>query len=210
MTRSPTKLGFENLEELRDDPCQQMQREYDQLVADAPEAPVARRARGAVRSLPSPKAWSRPNSTRSGSGSRPTARPASWTTDDAGKDDETLKAEYRAIAERRVRLGLLLAEIGRVNAIAVAPDEMNRAMRAEAARYSGQEQQVMEFFRKNPQAAETLRGPIFEDKVVDFVLELATRHGPDGDAGGTDGRRTTGGSAEARPSCRARTTGAAA
>ena len=48
-----------------------------------------------------------------------------------------------------------------------------RAMRAEAARYPGQEQQVMEFFRKNPRAAETLRGPIFEDKVVDFVLELA-------------------------------------
>jgi len=93
--------------------------------------------------------------------------------DDAGKDDDTLKAEYRAIAERRVRLGLLLAEIGRANAIAVTPDELTRAMRAEAARYPGQEAQVMEFFRKNPQGAEGLRGPIFEDKVVDFVLELA-------------------------------------
>ena len=50
---------------------------------------------------------------------------------------------------------------------------MLRAMRAEAARYPGQEQQVMEFFRKNPQAAENLRGPLFEDKVVDFILELA-------------------------------------
>ena len=82
-------------------------------------------------------------------------------------------AEYQGIAERRVRLGLLLSEIGRVNAITVASDEMVRAMRAEAARYPGQEQQVLEFFRKNPQAAETLRGPIFEEKVVDFVLELA-------------------------------------
>jgi len=72
-----------------------------------------------------------------------------------------------------VRLGLLLSEIGRVNTITVAPDELTRAMRAEATRYPGQEQQVVEFFRKNPQAVEGLRGPIFEEKVVDFVLELA-------------------------------------
>ena len=72
-----------------------------------------------------------------------------------------------------MRLGLLLSEIGRANGITVAADELTRAMRAEAARYPGQEQQVMEFFRKNPQAVERLRGPIFEEKVVDFVLELA-------------------------------------
>src|SRR4029077_18982656 len=93
--------------------------------------------------------------------------------EDKGKEDETLKTEYRGIAERRVRLGLLLAEIGRVNGITVAAEEMTRAMRAEAGRYPGQEAQVMEFFRKNPQAAENLRGPIFEEKVIDFVLELA-------------------------------------
>ena len=108
--------------------------------------------------------------------------------DDAGKDDETLKAEYRAIAERRVRLGLLLSEIGRTNGIAVAPDEMTRAMRAEAGRYPGQEQQVLEFFRKNPQAAELLRGPIFEEKVVDFVLELARVTDNAVTAGGTGTR----------------------
>ena len=72
-----------------------------------------------------------------------------------------------------MRLGLLLAEIGRVNNITVSPDEMMRAMQAEAARYPGQEAGVIEFFRKNPRAADTLRGPIFEDKVIDFVLELA-------------------------------------
>jgi trigger factor len=93
--------------------------------------------------------------------------------DDKDKDEETLKGEYRAIAERSVRLGLLLSEIGRANGIQVGNDEMTRAMRTEAGRYPGQEQQVMEFFRKNPQAAETLRGPIFEDKVIDFILELA-------------------------------------
>ncbi len=94
--------------------------------------------------------------------------------DDQGKDDDTLKAEYRAIAMRRIRLGLLLAEIGRVNGIQVTSEELTRAVRAEAARYPGQEKQVMDFFQKNPQAADNLRGPIFEDKVVDFMLELAT------------------------------------
>lgn len=93
--------------------------------------------------------------------------------DDKGKDEETLKAEYRGIAERRIRLGLLLSEIGRANNVQVTPDEMARAVRQEAARYPGQEQQVLEFFRKNPQAAENLRAPIFEEKVVDFVIELA-------------------------------------
>ena len=93
--------------------------------------------------------------------------------EDKAKDEETLKSEYRAIAERRVRLGLLLAEIGRMNSIVVGPDEMNRAMRAEASRYPGQEQQIFEFFRQNPRAAETLRGPLFEEKVVDYILELA-------------------------------------
>lgn len=93
--------------------------------------------------------------------------------DDKDKDDDTLKAEYRGIAERRVRLGLLLAEIGRINNISVSPEELMRAVRAEASRYPGQEAGVMEFFRKNPRAADTLRGPIFEDKVIDFVLELA-------------------------------------
>ena len=70
-------------------------------------------------------------------------------------------------------LGLLLAEIGRVNGLTVSPEELTRAMRTEAMRYPGQEAQVMEFFRQNQQAAESLRGPIFEEKVVDYVLELA-------------------------------------
>ena len=72
-----------------------------------------------------------------------------------------------------MRLGLLLAEIGRSNKIVILPDELNRAVQTEAMRYRGQEAQVFEYFRKNPQAVETLRGPIFEDKVVDFILELA-------------------------------------
>lgn len=93
--------------------------------------------------------------------------------DDKGKDEATLRADYRKIAERRIRLGLLLAEIGRTNNIQVTPEELNRAMMAEAQRYPGQERQVIEFFTKNPDAINNLRSPIFEEKVVDFMLELA-------------------------------------
>ena len=93
--------------------------------------------------------------------------------DDVGKDEDTLRADYRAIAYRRVRLGLLLTEIGRTNNIQVANEEISRAMYAEAQRYPGQEKMVLEFFQKNPGAIENLRSPIFEEKVVDFMLELA-------------------------------------
>lgn len=94
--------------------------------------------------------------------------------EEVAKGDEALEAEYRPIAERRVRLGLLLAEVGRRNNIVVSQDELNRAVFAEAQRYPGQERAVLDFFRGNPQAAESLRAPLFEEKVVDYVLELAT------------------------------------
>ena len=94
--------------------------------------------------------------------------------EDAAKDEETLKAEYRAIADRRVRLGLLVAEIGRLNNVTVADQDLQRAMFAEAMRYREQAMQVVEFFRKNPRELERFRGPIFEDKVVDYVLGQVT------------------------------------
>ena len=90
------------------------------------------------------------------------------------KTEDELKAEYRKIAERRIRLGLLLSEVGRVNNIEVKPDEITRAMIEQARRFPGQERQVMEYFQKNPEAAQSLRAPIFEDKVVDFIIEMAT------------------------------------
>jgi len=94
--------------------------------------------------------------------------------DDKAKSEEQLRAEYRAIADRRVRLGLMLGEIGRVNNITVTPEEVNMAIRAEAARYPGREAQMIEFYRSYPAATDALRGPIFEDKVVDYVLDAAT------------------------------------
>lgn len=94
--------------------------------------------------------------------------------EDANKSEDELKAEYRAIAVRRVRLGLLLAEIGRRANVQVTQDEINRALINEARRWPGQERQVFDFFKANPQAIENLRAPIFEDKVVDHILEQAT------------------------------------
>jgi trigger factor len=92
---------------------------------------------------------------------------------DAAEDDDALKADYRRIAERRVRLGLLLAEVGRSNNITVSQDELNQAITREARRHPGYERQVLDFYRQNPEAVANLRAPIFEDKVVDFIVELA-------------------------------------
>jgi trigger factor len=90
-----------------------------------------------------------------------------------GRSDDELKEEMRGIAARRVRLGLLLSEVGRVNNIQVSQDEINRALVAEAQRFPGQERRVMEYYRNNNDALAQLRAPLFEDKVVDFILELA-------------------------------------
>ncbi len=166
------KLGFETLDEMRETVRKRTQREYDQLsrlrlkrdlldqlakLAQFETPPSMVEAEfGAI--------WQRIEADRAN---------GQLDEEDREKDEETLKREYGAIAERRVRLGLLLAEIGRQRGIGVSNEELNRALRMEAGRYPGQEAQVIEFFRKNPQAVEGVRGPIFEEKVVDYVIEMA-------------------------------------
>ena len=86
------------------------------------------------------------------------------------KDEEQ---ELRAICERRVRLGMVLSEIGQSNNIQVNDQELQRAVIREAQRYPGQEAQIFEYYKKNRQALDALRAPLFEDKVIDFILELA-------------------------------------
>ncbi|PHR94030.1 MAG: trigger factor [Robiginitomaculum sp.] len=93
--------------------------------------------------------------------------------DDAKKSDKKLKADYRKIAERRVRLGLVLAEIGAKAEIQISNEELQQAIVAEARRYPGQEQQVIEFYQKNPEAVAQMRAPIFEEKTVSFITEAA-------------------------------------
>jgi trigger factor len=166
------KLGFDDLAAMRETVTQRIQIEYDQLARLRLKRQLLD-ALADVTKFASPEGmveqefsqiWQRLEADR---------QAGRLDDDDKDKDEETLKADYRAIAERRVRLGLLLAEIGRTNSITVAPEEMSRAMRAEAMRFPGQEQQVFEFFRQNPRATDTLRGPLFEEKVIDFILELA-------------------------------------
>ena len=95
------------------------------------------------------------------------------TAADEGKTEEELREEYRKIAERRVRLGLVLARIGEQNGIMVSPDELQRAIMARARQHQGQEQEAFNFYSSNPQAQAEIRAPIFEEKVVDFIAELA-------------------------------------
>ncbi|WP_417816095.1 trigger factor [Thalassospira alkalitolerans] len=102
------------------------------------------------------------------------AREAGQEDDETkGKSEEELTAEFREIAERRVLLGLLLAEVGRKNDIQVTQEDVNKVLVAEAQKYPGQEQQVIEFYKNNPQALQGLQGPVYEDKVVDYIVELA-------------------------------------
>lgn len=166
------KIGFENLEKIREVITKQVADEYEQLSRLRIKRDLLDELAKKI-DFPAPEGmveaefnqiWARVESDR---------KAGQLDDEDKDKDEDTLKADYRKIAERRVKLGLLLAEIGRLKGITVTQDEMARAIRAEALRYRGQEQAVFDFFMQNPQAAESLRGPIFENKVVDYLIELA-------------------------------------
>jgi trigger factor len=167
-----TKLGFESLDKLREMVVQQMQRELDQMARLRLKRELLDKL-SELATFPSPQnlvdiefgaIWQRVEAD---------LKAGNVDEEDRGKDEDTLKTEYRAIADRRVRLGLLLSEIGRSANIQVTQQELTQALRQEAARYPGQEMQVVEYFRKTPGAIEQLRGPIFEDKVVDYIVEMA-------------------------------------
>ncbi|UYH52210.1 trigger factor [Candidatus Kirkpatrickella diaphorinae] len=166
------KMGFESLEKLRELISNQAENEYSQLTRlrikrelldklaektdfEAPESMIEAEF-GQI--------WQRIEQDRQN---------GSLDEEDASKSEDDLRTDYRKIAERRVKLGLLLAEIGREKEISVSREELMGAVQQEAMRYPGQEQAVFEFFGKNPQAVEGLRGPILENKVVDYLIELA-------------------------------------
>ena len=92
---------------------------------------------------------------------------------DEDTTEEKAKDEYQKIADRRVRLGLVLSEIGEKNKITVTDDEVSRAVIERARSMPGREKEVWDYHRNNAQALAQLRAPIYEDKVVDFILELA-------------------------------------
>ena len=165
-------IGYDTLDEVREDIRGRRQRELDSVSRMRAKRELLDALSNLV-SFPVPpgmlerefeQIWQRLDADR---------KAGQLDDDDKDKDDDTLKAEYGAIAERRVRLGLLLAEIGRINNLTVTEQELARAIRQEAARYPGQEESMMELFRKYPALTDNLRAPIFEDKVVDYILELA-------------------------------------
>lgn len=166
------KLAFDSMEELRDFMRRRLQQEYDSLsrmrvkreLLDSLAERANFTAPPTLVEQEFQQIWQRVESDRA---------QGQIDEDDKDKDDETLRADYRAIADRRVRLGLLMSEIGRVNNITVGQEELNRAMRMEASRYPGREAQMMEFFTKYPAMTDQMRAQLLEEKVVDYVLELA-------------------------------------
>ncbi|HUK59511.1 MAG TPA: trigger factor [Stellaceae bacterium] len=183
-----TALGMENLDELRKTVREQIERDYGRLARQKLKRDLLDRL-AERHHFPVPDGmvqiefdtiWKQIEDERKRQ-KEAAAAPAAGAGDapppEAEKppeeDDETLKAEYRAIAERRVRLGLLLSEVGRANNITVTQDELNRALLETARRFPGQERAVVDYYRNNPSLLDGLRAPIYEDKVVDFILELA-------------------------------------
>jgi trigger factor len=142
-------------------------------VAESAGETAAPRPPNEESPVPIPAAATDTTMTQAAGESAQEASEASAPTTEAASGDETAREEYRRIAERRVRLGLLLAEVGRSNNITVTQDEMNQAITREARRHPGYERQVLDFYRQHPEAAANLRAPIFEDKVIDFIVELA-------------------------------------
>jgi trigger factor len=167
------RIGFESLEEMRKTVREQLERDYGQVARQKLKRRVLD-ALAARHDFPVPPGmvelefnaiWKQLEEEKK--------RNPEAAAEDAGKSEDELKADYRKIAERRVRLGLLLSEIGRQNNLTVTNEEVNRAMINEARRFPGQERKVVEFYQKNPDALANLRAPIYEDKVIDFVVEMA-------------------------------------
>ncbi len=167
-------VGMDNLQALRDAVRQQIERDYGgiahqrlkrQLLDRLPERHDFPVPQGMV-DIELDVIWKEFEAERERAKQRGDAT-------EEGKSDDALKGEYRAIAERRVRLGLLLSEVGRSNNIQVTQEEINRALMEEARRFPGHERKVVEYYRNQPGALDNLRAPLFENKVVDYILEIA-------------------------------------
>ncbi len=168
-------VGMENLPGLRDAVRQQIERDYGNIAHQRLKRQLLDRL-AERHHFPVPQGmvdiefdviWKQFEAERERAKQQGVAEP------EGGKSDDEIKVEYRAIAERRVRLGLLLSEVGRSNNIQVTPEELNRALMEEARRYPGQERQVVEYYRNQAGALDNLRAPIFENKVIDYILEIA-------------------------------------
>jgi len=167
------KLGLDNLTTLKERVREQLEGDYKA----ASRMHLKRRVLDALdttHSFPLPPAMVEHEFTNIWAQVEEELKREGKTAADEGKTDEELRGEYHKIAERRVRLGLVLGKLGEQNGITIAGEEVQRAILARARQFPGQEQQVFQFYAKNPQAQAEIRAPLFEDKVVDFIAELAT------------------------------------
>ena len=165
-------FGFEEVAKLRDAIRDNMQKGYDQASRDKAKRRLLD-ALDARYSFPLPQGlveqefgqiWSQVEAERKQTGK---------SFEDEGTTEDAAKADYRKIAERRVRLGLLLAAVGEQEKVEIKDEEVTQALVERARQFPGQERQVWDFYQKNPQALAELRAPIFEEKVVDSILAKA-------------------------------------
>ena len=162
-------FGMESLEKLRDAVRGAIQRDYDaqarrklkKELLDALDAKYTFELPPSLVEQEFAAVWSQVEADMKSNGK---------TFADENTTEEEARAEYRRIAERRVRLGLVLAQVGEKADIKVADDEVTKALVERVRQYPGQEKQVWEFYQKNPQALAEIRAPLFEEKVVDHVL----------------------------------------
>jgi len=161
------KLGFENVDTLKDAVVKNITEDYAQLSR-------LRLKRALLDALDEHHAFELPKTMVEMEYDSIVKQMEQEKKQAGGEISQTDKDELKPIAERRVRLGLVLAEIGRANKVEVKQEELYKAIYAEARKYPGQEQQVLEFYSKNPQVIESFRAPIYEDKVIDFILTKAT------------------------------------
>ena len=166
------KLGLESLEALRERVREQLAAEYEQ-TAQALVKQEALDALDAKFDFPVPEKLVDYEFEQIWHTLQHQMQENGTTFEDEGTSEEEARKEYREIAERRVRLGLVIGAIGRKAGVDVSQEELQQALIAKAQQYPGQEQQVIEFYQKTPEALVELRAPIFESKVLDHILSQA-------------------------------------
>ena len=173
-------LGMEDLKSLKSAVSDQMNKQHDQASREKSKRQILDKLADSV-SFDLPETLEKQEYINICKAMNPNAKPDNLSKDneenldvepDKGMKKEE-KQDAKEIAKRRVRLGLLLSEIGRKNNIKVEEEDTRNAMMKEIQKYPGQEKQVMDYFKNNPDAQQQLSGPIFEDKIIDFILELA-------------------------------------
>ena len=171
------KLGMNNLDELKKAVSEQISKQYEEVSREKAKRQILDKLADAV-SFDLPETLEKEEYINICKAMNPNSKPDSNNSEKTNPDpDKGMSKEEKLdaseIAKRRVRLGLLLSEIGRKNNITVEEEDTKNAMMREIQKYPGQEKQIMDYMKNNPEAQQQLSGPIFENKIIDFILELA-------------------------------------